>query len=137
MGNDAPNGPPDLKVIEGGKARFVVGGDHSLVMTTSEVMIERYLRYTLGGKEVGSINIKFDISKVDPALHMMVVNYLMESRTSVELGAVAHIYWPDQYEEPAYIDIWRRREEAEKKARARRAEWFKWAKDKALFWRRR
>jgi hypothetical protein len=70
------------------------------VQTKPELKFDGFVRYTVGGVEVGTLSATFDFSKLPPELHTDAVQFLARAGYRMEIGPVAHLHWPDRFEEP-------------------------------------
>lgn len=46
---------------------------------------------------VGSLDATFDFTNLDPALHAMAANSIIQRHMNLALGGIAHQFWPDRY----------------------------------------
>ena len=59
-----------------------------------------FVKYTVGNEVVGSLDATFDFSKLPPELHADAVRFLSRGGYNMQIGSVAHLYWPAKYETP-------------------------------------
>jgi len=93
---------PDLQVIDGGKPRtpeihYTFGSSGIVVQGSGKVISPGFITFTVGGEVVGSLDATFDFSDLDPALHAMGANMIIQRRMNLALGGIAHQLWPDRY----------------------------------------
>jgi len=88
-----PIPPPDPEA----ESFIFAGGASHCIVQTGDICVQSYVRYTVGGQEVANVDIKFSLEDVPPELHTHILNDLMCRRMSLEIGSIAHMYWPDKY----------------------------------------
>lgn len=84
-----------------GEFRIITGGSSCVVQGTGKVMVPGMFTYTVGGEVVGKLDGVFDFSDLPPELHVAAVRDIQSHGMRLELGWVAHLYWPNKYEDPS------------------------------------
>ena len=91
------------KILSTEEILITTDDSSSLTVTNSKLSFDNFLVFTEKGKVVGTVDAHFDISKMPPEYHVLMVNMLFGRR--LEVGLSHDLYYPAD-EQPQSSKDW-------------------------------